>query len=146
MISMTRAWAIEKSLSSRQDLNQWPPKHRAGALSTWATWAWELMENKWLSLRARNQWSDQNLNDKSVVPRLGTSRVHFVLFTDIIWKPIETSLCNVNDNSFSGPLVIGIFRKRPPWPVPGFSHRLKRHPRYRQWTICFLWCRVVTFS
>ena len=37
MISMSRAWDKEKNLSPWRDSNLWPPKHRAGALSTWAT-------------------------------------------------------------------------------------------------------------
>ena len=41
LIIMSRAWDKEKIWVTRQDSNLWPPKHRASALSTWAT------ENSW---------------------------------------------------------------------------------------------------
>ena len=42
LIYMTRAWDKEKS-ESQQESNPWPPKHRAGTLSTELR---ELMESK----------------------------------------------------------------------------------------------------
>ena len=73
----------KKKLNSRQDSHVWPPKHRAGALSTWVT------ENSWsarpctrFTTQVRHCWPLQytghvsNMNQKPINGLKRVTRVH----------------------------------------------------------------------